>query len=153
MGPISKNSRQSWTKYQWIPYARHYNPLLIRNRSWILTIHKARILRKKPLEKMFLDFKKWIKSIQTAGYNGACTVALWILKPLYARKSKNSLAITNFSKEIDHNGSKNTYKLQQLSIVVRRTRSAIEILHPRIASLSLSSFSWPKIQDHGWQYC
>ena len=26
-----------------IPYARHYNPLLIRNRSWILTIlHKAK---------------------------------------------------------------------------------------------------------------
>ena len=23
---------------------------------------------------MFLDFKKWVKSIQTAGYNGACTV-------------------------------------------------------------------------------
>ena len=57
-----------------IPYARHYNPLLIRNRSWILTIHKARILRKKPLEKTFLDFKKWVKSIQTAGYNGARTV-------------------------------------------------------------------------------
>ena len=23
---------------------------------------------------MFLDFKKWVKSIQTAGYNGADTV-------------------------------------------------------------------------------
>ena len=57
-----------------IPYARHYNPLLIRNRSWILTLHKARILRKKILEKTFLDFKKWVKSIQTAGYNGARTV-------------------------------------------------------------------------------
>jgi len=57
-----------------IPYARHHNPLLIRNRSWILTIHKARILRKKPLEKTFLNFKKWVKSIQTAGYNGARTV-------------------------------------------------------------------------------
>ena len=30
-----------------LPYARHYSLLLIRNRSWILTIHKARILRKK----------------------------------------------------------------------------------------------------------
>ena len=56
-----------------IPYARHHNPQLIRNRSWILTIHKTRILRKKPLEKTFLDFKKWVKSIQTAGYNGART--------------------------------------------------------------------------------
>ena len=25
-----------------LPYARHNNPLLIRNRSWILTIHKAK---------------------------------------------------------------------------------------------------------------
>ena len=57
-----------------LPYARHYNPLLIRNRSWILTIHKARILRKKLLEKTFLNFKKWVKNIQTAGYNGARTV-------------------------------------------------------------------------------
>ena len=57
-----------------LPYARHYIPLLIRNRSWILTIHKARILRKKPLEKTFFYFKKWVKSIQTAGYNGARTV-------------------------------------------------------------------------------
>ena len=52
----------------------HYNPLLIRNCFWILTVHKARILRKKPFEKTFLDFKKWVKNIQTAGYNGARTV-------------------------------------------------------------------------------
>ena len=58
-----------------VPYARPYNPLLIRNRSWILTKHKARILRKKLLEKTFLDFKKWVKSVQTAGYNGARTVS------------------------------------------------------------------------------
>jgi hypothetical protein len=36
-------------------------------------MHKARILRKKHLEKTFLDFKKWVKSIQTAGYDGGCT--------------------------------------------------------------------------------
>jgi hypothetical protein len=30
--------------------------------------------RKKHLEEMFFDFKKWVKSIQTAGYNGARTV-------------------------------------------------------------------------------
>ena len=57
-----------------VSYARHYNSLLIRNHFWILTIHKARILRKKTLEKKFLDFKKWVKIIQIAGYNGACTV-------------------------------------------------------------------------------
>ena len=56
-----------------LPYARHYNPLLISKRSWIPTIHKARILRKKPLKKKFLDSKKWVKSIQTAGNNGART--------------------------------------------------------------------------------
>ena len=61
-----------------ILYARHYNPLLIRNHSLILTIHKVRFLRKKPLEKQFLDFKKWVKSIQTAGYNGARTVVKFI---------------------------------------------------------------------------
>ena len=50
-----------------IPYARHYNPLLIRNRSWILTVHKVRILRKKLLKKCFWVFKNGVKSIQTAG--------------------------------------------------------------------------------------
>ena len=45
--------------------------LLIRNRSGILTIHKARILRKKLLEKSVLTFKEWVEKIQTAGYNGA----------------------------------------------------------------------------------
>ena len=57
-----------------IPYTHHQNPLLIRNHSCILTIHKAGILRKKPLEKTSVDFRKWVKSIQTAGYNGARTV-------------------------------------------------------------------------------
>ena len=56
-----------------LPYARHYNPHLIKNSSWILTIYKARILWKKPLNKTFLAFKKWVKNIQTAGYNGART--------------------------------------------------------------------------------
>ena len=40
-----------------IPYARHHNPLFIINRSWILTIHKARILWKKPLKKRFWPSK------------------------------------------------------------------------------------------------
>jgi hypothetical protein len=55
-------------------YAPHYNPLLIRNRSWILTIHKAIILQKKLIEKSFLTFKKWVEKIQTVGYNGPRTV-------------------------------------------------------------------------------
>ena len=75
----------------YLPYARHHNPLLIRNRSWILTIHKGRILRKKPLEKRFLDFKKWVKSIQTAGYNGACTVSVKTFGPCIPHRFIQSL--------------------------------------------------------------
>ena len=39
-----------------------------------MTINRARNKRKKLLERKFLDLKKWVKSIQTAGYNGARTV-------------------------------------------------------------------------------
>jgi len=63
-----------------VPYARHHNPLLIRNRSGILTIHKGRIFGKNFLEKTFLTFEKWVKSIQTAGYNGANTVCTEVVK-------------------------------------------------------------------------
>ena len=74
MSPVSSSRRTSIGNLYDIPYARNHNLLLNTNRSSILTIHKSRILRKKPLEKTFLDFKKWVKSIQTAGYNGARTV-------------------------------------------------------------------------------
>ena len=57
-----------------VPYERHHNPLLIINRSWILTVHKVRILWKKLLKKTFLAFQNGVKNIQTAGYNGARTV-------------------------------------------------------------------------------
>ena len=50
-----------------LPYAHHHNPLLVINRSWILTIPKSRIWRKKS------PFRNkpncWLK-IQTAWYNG-----------------------------------------------------------------------------------
>ena len=49
-------------------YVRHYNPLLIWNSSWILTILKAKGHSTK------MNFKKWVKSIQTAHYNGVRTV-------------------------------------------------------------------------------
>ena len=61
-----------------LPYAPHYNPLLIWNRSWILTIHKVRILQKKLLKKTFLAFKNGVKRIQTMGYNGPRTVCMMI---------------------------------------------------------------------------
>ena len=57
-----------------IPYARHHNPLLIRNRSWILAIHKDRRFWKNLLENKEMVFKKWVKNIQTPGYNGVNTI-------------------------------------------------------------------------------
>ena len=36
--------------------------------------NKARIIKKKAPLKKFLDLKKWVKSIQTTGYNGVRTV-------------------------------------------------------------------------------
>jgi hypothetical protein len=52
-------------------FVRHYNPLLIRNRSRILTIHKDRIFFKNLLEKKEMVFQNGVKSIQAAAYNGA----------------------------------------------------------------------------------
>ena len=57
----------------YLPYPRHHNPLLIRNRSWVLTIHKERILWKN-LETKEMVFKNGVKTIQAAGYNGARTI-------------------------------------------------------------------------------
>ena len=52
------NSKSGNCFRYYLPYGRHYNPLMIRNRSWILTIHKARILRKKLLKKSVFDIQK-----------------------------------------------------------------------------------------------
>ena len=68
---------------------RHHNPLLITNRSWILTILKDKIFWKNLLEKTFLSFKKWVKNIQTLGYNGARTV-YEIFKVLRVQKKNSS---------------------------------------------------------------
>ena len=91
-----------WFKNK-LPYTRHYNPLLIWNRSWILTIHKVRILQKKLLEKSFLTFKKWVEKIQTAGYNGAGTAftfSTWLIikkvlcySPFSLFQSTNELSV------------------------------------------------------------
>ena len=54
---LMHNGAWMWTIQQksqfYIPYTRHYNPLLIWNRSWIQTIHKDRIFWKNLLEKRF----------------------------------------------------------------------------------------------------
>ena len=43
----------------YVLYARHHNPLLIINRSWILTVWKARIfLEKSPLKNVFYLLQK-----------------------------------------------------------------------------------------------
>ena len=53
-----------------IPYVCHYNLIFIRNRSLILTLHKARTLWKKaPLNTCFWH-SKWVKNIQAPGYDG-----------------------------------------------------------------------------------
>ena len=47
-----------------ITYAHHHYRLLIKNRSWILTIQKDRILRKKPLTKHFWPSKSGLRIYQ-----------------------------------------------------------------------------------------
>ena len=49
--------------------------LLIRNRSWILAIHKTKG------HSTYMNFERWVKSIQTSGYNGARTVYFVISLP------------------------------------------------------------------------
>ena len=60
------NHSKAETVYH-IPYGCHYNPLLIRNRSWILTIYKTKG------HSTQMNFKKWIKNVKTTGYNDANT--------------------------------------------------------------------------------
>ena len=35
-----------------------------------MDFNKSRVSKTQPREKTFFDIKKWVKSIQTAGYNG-----------------------------------------------------------------------------------
>ena len=55
----------------------HHNPLLIRNRSWILTIHKERILWKNLLENKEMVFENGVSNIQATAYNGGFMVFYW----------------------------------------------------------------------------
>ena len=54
--------------YIYIPYVRHHRPLLIRSRSWIQAIHKAKG------HSTLMVFGNGDKSIQAAAYNGTRTV-------------------------------------------------------------------------------
>ena len=71
-------------------YACHYNSLLIINHSWILIVHKNKILRKNLLKKTFLAFKNGVKSILTAGYNGARKVVSFLK---FFRKAANHISV------------------------------------------------------------
>ena len=65
-----------------------YRTRAIKTRSWLLTVHKIRILWKKLLKKTFLAFKNGVKSIQTVGYNGARTVDKIIILSLKSKSRK-----------------------------------------------------------------
>ena len=66
---------EEWRAQSYMPYARHYNPLLITKRSRIQAIHKDRIFWKKLLENKEMVFKNEVKNIQATAYNGARTVS------------------------------------------------------------------------------
>ena len=78
----------------YIPYARHHNPLLIRNHSWILTIHKDRIFWKTLLENKEMVFKNRVKNIKTAGYNGTRTVSILLYFTYVSSQSLDHALIT-----------------------------------------------------------
>ena len=61
----------------------------------MLIIHKARILRIRPLEKTCLDFKKWVKSIKPPGYNGERRYIERGLKKLHVAKKDNAMQLNH----------------------------------------------------------
>ena len=51
-----------------LQYVCHHNLLLIRNRSWILTIHKGRIFRKNVLKSKEMVYKNGLKNTSRCIY-------------------------------------------------------------------------------------
>ena len=84
-----------------IPYARHHNPLLITNRSWILTIHKDRIFWENLLENKEMVFKNGVKNIQTAGYNWTRTQLAFLQKKVSRLDKRNFLHLMNECRGLD----------------------------------------------------
>ena len=93
-----------------LPYARHHNPFLIINRSWILTIHKDRIFWKNLLENKEIDFKNRVKickqwvinaSVRYMGYpfmlrwSFGLSMTFCLNQPQYTVTSKRGLVIRN----------------------------------------------------------
>ena len=58
---FSNSSHNFISKY--VLYWRHFNPLVITNRSWVLTINKDKIFKKKNLENKEIFFKKQLEKI------------------------------------------------------------------------------------------
>ena len=74
--------------------------------SWILTIHKDRILWKTFLEKTFLTSKKWVKNLQTSGYNGAHMLIIFG----YSQNFKNTIWIDGpLGQAMFHNCTDSSY--------------------------------------------
>ena len=58
-------------------YPHPYNPPLITNHFWIVTLHEGKMFKKNVFLNKEMVFKKWVeKKIKTVGYNGASTVEL-----------------------------------------------------------------------------
>ena len=78
-----------------IPYTRHYNPRFVyvlphfSVRFIIKSGYHYRLFKYKNKE---MVFKKWEKNIQTAGYNGACTV-IYNLNKFYFNKASSDKSL------------------------------------------------------------
>ena len=78
-----------------------YSKRAIITRSWILTIHNARILRKKLLKQLCLTFKKWV-----AG--GELGVLLGALAFLVFGRSIHPIRFSNLATALKYNTIKET---------------------------------------------
>ena len=94
---------------------------MIKNRSWILTIHKDRIFRKNLLENKEIVFKNGVKNIQAASYNDTrmvfvliCFVFCFQLIKTSSYWSKNTL--NNKSSWKKNQNKYSTFKLRQNQI-------------------------------------
>ena len=114
----------------YIPFVRHYNPLLIRNRSRILTIHKDRIVwKEKFLENKEMVFQNGVKSIQAAACNGAHGIGQQIFV-LFSSLDKVFRNIIDHNAYNFHYKFKWVFKIFSTKIEFRWFPSNVGFLHP-----------------------